>query len=143
MKTPTRPIRTVDPFTSNYDYYDHETVEQDDGTLATFSISNHTQEKGWVFQNMVDKYGFMLWEDKDRQKMWNDKITIEQFLLLSKCESSHYTIQECFGPAFKISNDEFIYPYEYGGVLSGRGGWFVVKKNEPNKIIRSKQIWLS
>jgi len=143
MKTPTRPIRTTDPFTSKYDYYDHETVEQDDGTLALFTISNHTQEKGWVFQHMVDKYGFVLWEEKDHKRMWDDEITIEQLLLEAKDEDPYHTVRGDFGPDFKIADDESIHAYKYGGVLSERGGWFIVKKNEPNKIIRSKQTWLS
>jgi len=141
MKYPTRPIRTVDPHTANYEYYDSEIVEQDDGTFAMFGITNYTQE--WRFQHMVDKYKFMIWTDELRKRMWNDKITQEQHLLESKQESSRHSTVEDIGCGFRIADDESIHPYEYGGPLSERGGWFIVKKDEPNKIIRSKQTWMS
>jgi hypothetical protein len=90
-----------------------------------------------------DKYGFRIWEEKDHQAKWNDKYTYEQILLDSKDPNPYHSLRESFGPDFKIADDEEIHAYVYGGVLSQRGGWFVVKKAQPYKIIRSKMTWLS
>lgn len=94
---------------------------------------------------MVDKYGFRIWTEEDHKAMWDENTTFEQVLLESVNKNPHNTLSNDFGPEFKsfLSDDEEIFAYNYGGVLSSRGGWFVVKKNDPKRIIRSIQTWLS
>jgi len=136
MKFPAREPRN-EPHLAKYNYYDTETVVQDDGSIAKFVFENNKREEGWRFSCMVDKHGFWIWDDKDHEKRWDENITIEQLLLESKCSNPSNDTP------VKVADDEEIHAYVYGGVLSQRGGWFVVKKNNPNKIIRSKQTWLS
>lgn len=86
-----------------------------------------------------DKHGFEVWNSKDRTRMWDDKITFQELLIESK--------KELLDPfeAMKegIAVDETAYHYEYGGMLAQRGGIFVVKTDDPRRIIRSKMTWLS
>jgi hypothetical protein len=93
----------------------------------------------------TDEYGFTIWTDSDHFDWWDKEmgITIEQLLLDSKFEPSKDKVRDELGKTFTIKDDEIIYEYRYGGVLSGRGGYFIVKKNQPYLIIRSKQCWMS
>ncbi len=92
---------------------------------------------------VTDKYGFKIWTDEDRQKKWDGDTTIEQHLLTHVDKNPPSTLSECFGPDFRLNDFEEIHAYRYGGVLSGRGGWFVISKFEPYKILRTKGTWLS
>ena len=92
---------------------------------------------------MVDKYGFRIWKDEDHDTKWHGDTTFEQLLLKSKDPDPYHSSKESFGLDFSVADDEELHAYVYGGVLSQRGGWFVVKKNNPNRIIKSKQTWLS
>jgi hypothetical protein len=38
---------------------------------------------------------------------------------------------------------EMLKEYAYGGVLSGRGGYYVVHESNPRRILRYRQTWLS
>jgi len=97
---------------------------------------------GW---HKKDEFGFWIWETEDHFKWWDEKKTrtFEQLLLDSKFDPEKYKIREDLGPDFRIADDEIIYGYSYGGPLSGRGGYFVVKKNQPLLIIRHNPVWLS
>ncbi len=132
-------------------YNDHEIAVQSDGRIAAFAYNSDNHKDGWVFVTMEDSYGFaiweeedhVIWEEKDHIRMWDDKVTMEEWLLANIDSNPHYSLIESFGPDFVIADDEEIHAYKYGGILSGRGGWFVVKKDQPDRIIRSKQIWMS
>ena len=141
-------LPTKDPlkeklYDSGYDWYAHATQSQEDGRIALFTFQNSKHKEGWVFVTMQDSYGFAIWEEKDHIRMWDDKVTMEEWLLANIDSNPHYSLIESFGPDFVIADDEEIHAYKYGGILSGRGGWFVVKKDQPDRIIRSKQIWMS
>ena len=142
MKLPTREPRN-EPTLEKYNYYDHESVEQEDGRFASFIFENDKRKEGWRFQGYEDKFGFRIWEEKDHEARWDDKFTYEQVLLDSNDPDPYHSLKESFGPDFRVADDEEIRAYVYGGVLSQRGGWFVVKKNQPYHIIRSIQTWLS
>jgi hypothetical protein len=144
MICPTRPIRTVDAFTSKYNYYDHETVIQEDGRIAKFTITNHTRDKGWIFQGYEDKYGFCIWDDEDRSAKWDNTLTMEMHLLRSVRESVNVNdvIHE-FGNNFSLNENELLLSYEYGGIMSQRGGYLIVHKDNPTKILRSIQTMIS
>ncbi len=87
----------------------------------------------------TDAYGFLIWNDSYRNSKWDDTTTYQQLLLQSKAEM--------LDPFEAMENgvrlNEIGYHYVYGGVLSERGGIFVVRRNEPDKIVRAKQTWLS
>jgi hypothetical protein len=143
MKYPDRPPRN-EPYLEKYNYYDHETAVQEDGKIALFSFESKKRKKGWVFSCYVDEYGFKIWEEEDRFARWDDKWTIEQLLLCSRGKkySLHYPPDD-LNKDFKLGEDEELWPYSYGGILSGRGGWYITKKDNPMKVIRSIQTWLS
>ena len=144
MKFPTREPRLETGFMAEYNYYDHEAVIQDDGSIAQFIFENHKRDEGWRFSCMVDKYGFRIWTEEDHSRKWDENTTFEQLLLESIDSNTHYPIEDTFkGNKFEIAEDEEIHAYVYGGILSERGGWFIVKKNDPKRIIRSIQTWLS
>ena len=144
MKFPDRPIRTTDPHTAKYNYYDHEKVVQDDGRIAAFQITNHTRDKGWVFTGYKDKYGFSLWDDEDRKRMWDESITVEQLLIRSiKGGCTIHKARQEFGNDFELGEGEIMLEYKYGGMLSGRGGYIIVHKDNPTTILRSKATWMS
>lgn len=42
-----------------------------------------------------------------------------------------------------IVNGEVMKRFVYGGVLSQRGGYFVVHKDHPDRVLRYAQIWMS
>jgi hypothetical protein len=133
-----------EPSLANYNYYDHETVVQDDGQIAAFQFENHKRDDGWKFVGYKDKYGFSIWDDKDRTRMWDESVTMEKHLVYStKSGCSLSKARQEFGSDFELGEDEIIIEYEYGGPLSGRGGYFIVNKNNPTKILRSIQTWLS
>jgi len=142
MKFPEREPRN-EPSMAQYNYYDHETVVQDDGSIAKFIFENHKRDKGWRFSCMIDEYGFRIWTEEDHQHKWDDNTTFEQLLLESKDPKPYQSARDDFGYDFSVAEDEELHAYVYGGILSERGGWFVVKKNDPNKIIRSTQTWMS
>jgi len=83
---------------------------------------------------MRDHYGFQIWTDEDRAKMWDQHITIEKHLFESVTTADP---KEEFGPNFRVGDDEAVIGYRWGGVLSMRAGFFVVNKKEPQKILRS------
>lgn len=143
MIYPTRKIREVDSFTKNYDYWDDEKVTQEDGRIALFFMSNHSQDKGWQFDHYVDSYNFMIWEESHHNLMWDNNITTEQLLLKSIIPHTPDDMKYELGQDFKIGENEQISKYRYGGVLSSRWGWFITSKDNPNKILRSKQTTLS
>lgn len=138
MVLPSRPPRN-EPSLEKYNYYDHETALQPDGRIAAFEFEAHKRKDGWKFVGYQDVNRFHIWTEKDRARMWDDKITIEQLLLESKGEvlSPFEAMKEGIAP------EEACYHYVYGGVLSQRGGLFVVKRDQPDKIIRAKMTWLS
>ena len=137
MKYPNRPPLERQSYHLGLSYYDHETSVQGDGKIASFFYDSNKHNEGWQFSHYEDKYGFRIWEEKDHKAKWDENTTIEQLLLESKDLNPHYKEN------FEIADDEEIHAYVYGGILAERGGWFVVKKDNPNKIIRSKQTWLS
>lgn len=42
-----------------------------------------------------------------------------------------------------VGDNEVLHPYEYGGMLAERGGWFVTNKNDPCRVLRYRQDWMS
>jgi len=118
-----KPTWTPEP--KDYSFCEVEDIIQDDEQIASFRYNSNLPDKGWVFQGYKDKYGFWIWSEEDNNRMWDDKITIAQKLINSKIEK------------FILNEDEEIYAYKYGGFLSIRGGYFIVNKKEPNKILRS------
>lgn len=94
---------------------------------------------------MKDQFGFEIWEDEDHLKWWDQskKITIEDLLLGSKFEPDKYNLKNSLPFDFKIADDEKIWEYKYGGMLSSRGGYFITKKDKPFWILRSKMTWMS
>jgi hypothetical protein len=133
---PTRSIREVDGFTQKYNYYDWETVTQEDGRIAKFMMQNHHKDKGWEFVCYIDKFGFELWDGTESEE-------ITQTFLTGVQPYKPHQVSEELGVDFCLSCDEQLFRYKYGGVLSSRGGWFVTSIHNPMKILRSKQIWMS
>jgi len=143
MKYPTRKIRDVDLFTARFNYYDRETIVQDDGKTAVFTISRDTQNEGWKFDHYIDERGFTVWLKEDHEKKWDVKLTLEQFLLLSEKPYTDNEVNLELGPDFKLYSDEVLHKYEYGGILSMRGGWYITHKDHPTLILFSKNTRLS
>jgi len=87
----------------------------------------------------TDSFGFLVWNDSHRNSKWDDNKTYQELLFESK--------GEMLDPFEAIENgvrlNEVGYHYAYGGILSERGGIFIVKRDAPDKIIRAKQTWLS
>jgi hypothetical protein len=138
MKFPTRPPRN-EPSLEKYNYYDHEAIIQDDGTIAAFTWEKDRRNEGWRFVGYKDKHNFNLWSEEDRSRQYSEGVTFNQLLIDSK--------KQPLDPFEAIRNgikpEEAAYNYSYGGMLSGRGGIFVVNRNEPNKIIRARMDWMS
>jgi len=42
-----------------------------------------------------------------------------------------------------LAEGEVLKRYAYGGPLSGRGGFFVVRADEPGRVLRFNQTWMS
>lgn len=139
MTLPSRPPKKRESYHLGHDYYDHETAVQPDGRIAAFEFSSAEKSKGWVFAGWKDSHDFGIWENNDRARMWDNKITVQELLLESKGNmlDPFEAMQE------GIAVDETAYHYVYGGPLSQRGGIFVVKTNDPRRIIRAKMTWLS
>ena len=139
MVLPSRPPLKRQSYHLGHSYYDHETALQPDGRLAVFEFNSAKKSKGWVFAGYKDAHDFGIWEDKDRTRMWNKEITYQELLIESKGDmlDPFEAMQE------GIAVDETAYHYCYGGVLSQRGGIFVVKTADPRRIIRAKMTWLS
>ncbi len=67
LKLPSRPIRTEPSLEGHgYPYYDHQTVLQEDGRIASFSGSSDARDKGWVFQGWKDAQHFWILEGDDQ-----------------------------------------------------------------------------
>jgi hypothetical protein len=94
-------------------------------------------------KRQTDKYGFVIWQDEDHNEKWDGDTTIEQLLLTSVDKNPPQHSREALGPGFRVADDEQLFAYRYGGVLSSRGGWFVVSMYNPYKILRSRGTWLS
>lgn len=129
MLMPSRNPRN-EPSLNDYNYYDHELVTQEDGKIARFSWCNKEKEKGWQFSNWEDAQGFHIVDENT-----NAKFLIQ---ILNSKSNSRFGAYE-----FKIDDDEEIHNYEYGGILSKRGGVFITKKNNPFKIIKYQGLWMS
>lgn len=68
LKLPDRPIR-FDAWleaNSDYPYYDHQTVVQEDGRIAAFSGNSRARDKGWVLQGWKDSQHFWLLEGDEQ-----------------------------------------------------------------------------
>lgn len=143
MIYPSRKIRGVDNFTAKFNYYDSEKVIQEDGKIAVFSISRDTQSEGWKFDHYVDGRGFMIFEGDDHFLKWDDKLTVEQKLLLSEKPYTQSDVDFELGSDFKLGEDEVLHKYEHGGVMSMRGGWYITQKDHPALIILVKQTRMS
>jgi hypothetical protein len=120
-------------------YNDHETILQPDGRIAVFEYDSDKNKEGWVFAGWKDAHDFGIWGNDDRARMWDDKITIQELLI----ESKGAMLDPFEAMKEGIAVDETAYHYEYGEVLAQRGGIFVVKTNDPRRIIRAKMTWLS
>jgi hypothetical protein len=123
MIYPSRPIRKVDSHTAKYNYYDHEKIIQEDGQIATFLMMNE-KDKGWIFCGYEDVHGFRIWNDDDRSRA-------EQMYLSAR--------KNCVASDI-LAVGETMFAYEYGCIMSQRGGFLVVKDG---RILRSKQTWMS
>lgn len=91
-----------------------------------------------------DQYGFIIWKETDHKRMWDDSITIEQALIRSI--TGGCTLKDArqeFGTHFNLGDNEIMLEYEYGGILSGRGGYLIVHRDNPTTILRSIQTWMS
>ena len=64
---------------------------------------------------------------------------IKQIVKSEKQPDSHIGLPE----VDVINDDELLHYYEYGGFLSGRGGWFITNVKEPNKVLKVQQVWMS
>ena len=139
MVLPSRPPRRRESYHLEMDYYDHETSLQPDGRIAAFKYGSNKHKEGWAFVGWKDAHGFGIWENIDRARMWDDKITVQELLIESKGDM----LDPFEAMAEGIAIDETAYHYEYGGVLAQRGGIFVVKTNDPRRIVRARMTWLS
>lgn len=146
MKYPTRPIKENE-FSFGHNYYDEENIIQEDGRIAHFSISKNTEKDGWKFEYYIDKYGFMIWSDEFRESK-NGKDYRDRLLKSIIDYTDHQVFLE-LGRDFRLNKDEILFRYSYGGVLSLRMGWFVIKSGpisiEPNAmvILKSKMTIIS
>lgn len=133
MKTPAKEPRN-EPTLEKYTYYDHEVVVQEDGRFAKFTWNNKEREKGWQFSHWEDKEGFRIFEDED--------LRVAHHLLDSEIPfGTHISFWDV--PSLYLSDTEELHEFKYGGVMSGRGGFYVTPKNEPGNVLRAKWIWMS
>ena len=140
MKYPDRQPKGPQSYHQGLTYYDHEKVIQDDGCIASFSFRSDESDKGWVFNCWLDKHGFRIWDDKLRSQMWDETITYQDLLIESEKpmgERWDYVSKDV------ITDGETLHAYEYGGVLSMRGGFYITTSDNPKKILRSKQTRMS
>lgn len=87
-----------------------------------------------------DKYGWWIWDnDSDHVKWWSkdECITFEELLLKHGRPANQNDVKWEGCPDFVVADDEQVWYYEYGGVLSMRGGFYITKKDRPNWILRS------
>ena len=136
------------PEPKNYSFCEIESIVQDDGKIASFRYDSKLPDKGWTFEGYKDKYGFWIWEKEDNERMWDDKITMAQHLINYKLDKDKLMKSVDVGvifpfKGFELGEDEEIYAYKYGGCLSLRGGYFIINKNEPNRILRSIMTLIS
>lgn len=88
-----------------------------------------------------DKHGFLIWNDADQSRMWDEHITIAQHLLRSVIPMDHDGLD--MKKTIPLTEGEVLLAYKYGGVLSSRGGYIVINKENPTRIVRSIMTWLS
>ena len=143
MIYPTRKIREVGEFTAKFNYYDNEKVVQEDGKIAVFTISRDTQNDGWKFDHYIDHRGFMVWTKEDHDLRWDDKLTYEQLLLISEKPYNANDVKYELTPNFALEENEVLHKYEYGGIMSMRGGWYITHKDHPPLILFSIQTRIS
>ena len=86
-----------------------------------------------------DSHGFQVWTDDDRTSKWDQDTTIQELLLSSK----KLMLDPFEAMDEGVKPNEIGYHYSYGGFMAERGGILVVKRDDPTKIIRAKQTWLS
>ena len=136
---PDREPKKRESYHMGLSYNDHQIVVQEDGRRAVFEFNSAKKDKGWQLAGYQDAHDFGIWEDSDRARKWDKEMTIQEHLMESKGN-----ILDPFEAMNEgIAVDETAYHYSYGGALSGRGGIFVVKTNDPRRIIRAKMTWLS
>ena len=88
---------------------------------------------------MKDRHGFEVWTAADRQRMWDDKITIER-MLLDACSARPVPVNAArqeLGNDLDLPDTEQLFAFRYGGVLSSRWGYLVVAKAQPDVILRA------
>jgi hypothetical protein len=156
VKTPARPPRN-EPTLEKYTYYDSEVVVQPNGERAAFTWSSKKKELGWVFNHWEDEAGFVLLPLEGR----DDKFA--QLLIDSECDDERRSIKHPPEPKKPVEiaeadnkeqawlnlikqllkPHEVLKQYSYGGVMSGRGGYFVINECDPTKVLRYRQTWLS
>lgn len=91
-----------------------------------------------------DQFKFEVLTDEDRKRMWDDRITVEQHLIHSiKGGCTLGEARQEFGMHFQLNDGEIMLEYEYGGALSGRGGYIIVHKDNPTTILRAIMTWMS
>jgi hypothetical protein len=137
MKFPSRKPREIAKHLEHVTcIMDHEDVVQDDGSIAKFYWMSGEKEKGWQFDYYKDENGFKIWTEKDQTSEY------AELLLKSTKDKIDSTFSKHIDDV-KLKDDEEIKYYAYGGFLSGRGGFYIINKNEPNKILKSLAVWMS
>lgn len=133
MKIPLRPIRE-NKFSLGLPYYDHEVIEQYDGKLANFSIRSDELDKGWVFNYFEDEFGFRIVQPDETEKfdiVLKSEIPVGKRAIFLRNEMA------------AVQGNEQLHCYEYGGVLSKRGGFYITPRDNSNKVLRVKGVWMS
>jgi len=115
-------------------FSDHATVVQEDGAIAQFLWMQGQKEKGWQFSHYKDANDFCILSEAEQtgdyaQLLLKSEVPITD--MLSNCSR------------IVIGADEELHGFEYGGCLSGRGGVFITKKDDSNKVLKVKQTWMS
>lgn len=135
MKTPDREPRN-EPSLENYTYYDHQVVVQDDGRFAKFTWNNKERNKGWQFSHWEDQAGFNIFEDKDIKTA--HLLIDSEIPLWSHLDKSDFPLISNL-----LDDSEQLHEFKYGGVMSGRGGFYITPKNAPGNVLRALWVWMS
>jgi hypothetical protein len=121
-------------------FYSHADIPQDNGLIAHFQCRNGS-DIGWKFISYITIDEFCIID--------SDKLNDENYnwyygeMVESKTDASKFVEDLEYDIEVNLSEGDEVFAYEFGGILSMRGGLFVAHKDNPSIPLRYKQLIMS
>jgi hypothetical protein len=121
--------------------HDHINVTQEDGSRARFIWNGHLEVDDWKFVAFHDKHGMNIHNELS-DKSWSEMILDSAVPEEEEPYEFGYFRDGMYEEmvAFYESEGLVLRTYYYSALLASRGGFFVTSKEDPNTILRSKNI---